>query len=79
MSSNKYVTITRRGIDIVLSKALFKDLKDNGVSLTLTSTSPYNVQMFQNKQYVGLLKNELGVTSFKNGNVHDFHQSNLTF
>lgn len=79
----KYITINRRGYDIILPKTVYNTLKDQGIDISLVKSKgvPTCVQLtsYTNKKqiYHGTLKAYMGAKSFKNGNVCDFHINNL--
>ena len=79
----RYVTINRRGFDITLPKAVFKELNAKGIDISLVKSKglPSCVQLtsYNDKKqiYHGTLKAYMGAKRFKNGNVCDFHLNNL--
>ena len=79
----RHTTINRRGYDIILPKAVYKELtaKSIDISLVKSKGKPSCVQLtsYHNRKqvYHGTLKSYMGVKRFKNGNVCDFRTSNL--
>ena len=78
-SEAEYVTITRRGHDIIVPKKVI----DLGYSVTLTlyRGKPSSVQLWSiidgKRKYSMSLKELLGVKSFVNGNPCDFRNENI--
>ena len=74
----KYTKLNRRGYEIVLPTAVYNELRENNVyvSLVVKGTSK-TVQLNQNHKYVGTLKAAMGVKAFKDGNPCNFRVSNL--
>lgn len=84
MATYKYTKLNRRGYEVVLPTSVYNELRDQGYRLGLilnqskTTAEPYkSVQIFKDTQYVGTLKEAMGVKSFKDGNACNFRVSNL--
>ena len=88
---SNYTTIIRRGCKITLPKEVVKKCKENNFAISLVkhNNKPTSVQIVSMKydskskktvtKYIGTLKNCLGATGFKDGNVCNFKKSNLIF
>ena len=82
-SEAKYVTITRRGHDIIIPTETYDKLSSlkYTFSLTLYKGKPSSVQLLNTEngkqKYRGTLKDWLNVKSFKDGNVCNFKLDNI--
>lgn len=80
---SNYTTITRRNIKVTLPKQLVKEMKENKVNFTVWKKEGQKnvVWLYRtnNGEYLGSLKKNLGVKSFKDGNPCNFKKSNLIF
>lgn len=82
-SEAEYVTITRRGHDIIIPTKAYKTLiaLKYTFNLTLYKKRPSSVQLFVTEdgkqKYRGTLKDWLNVKSFKDGNVCNFKFENI--
>lgn len=87
--ASKYTTIVRRNREIIIDKEFLQELYDTKHSISTSTLPPhsafiskisYNKKLKKQKvQYVGTLKNLLGIAEFKNGNNLDFRRSNLIY
>lgn len=75
------VVINRCGCDIILPKKMYKDLQEEGYTLSVVkhNKKPSSVQVMKAGKYVGTLKSLYGIESFKDGNVCNFKKRNLVF
>lgn len=87
--SSKYTTIVRRNREIIIDKEFLQELYDTKHFISTSTLPPhsafinktsYNKKLKKTQvQYVGTLKNLLGIAEFKNGNNLDFRRSNLVY
>lgn len=74
----KYTTLNRRGYEIVLPTHVYNQLSEKNINVGLSMKgNSMTVQCTKDKQYLGTLKQYMGVSGFKNGNPCDFHVRNL--
>lgn len=84
-ADDKYITIKNRGFNIILSLTTYNELKDQGytISIVLNPKTKLPTCIQLNKyvngktKYYGTLKSKLKVKGFKDGNICNFHKSNL--
>lgn len=81
---NNHITMKRRNQDIVMPIYVYNNLLKDGIGVSVCFTKngkPSCVQlnkMVNGKQtYAGTLKKYIGVKSFKDGNVCNFHENNV--
>ena len=82
---NHYITLNRRGHDIVLPQYIYDELVDKGYTIGLTLSGkekkPSCVQLSHTidgkQQYVGTLKSYMHVKAFNDGNVCNFNHNNI--
>lgn len=79
---SNYTTITRRNTKITLPKQLVKEMEENRVGVALWKKGNNNCVWLYSKtngDYLGSLRKNLGIKSFKDGNTCNFKKSNLIF
>lgn len=81
-----YITLNRRGYDIIVPQYVYDELVDKGYTIGLTLTGkeekrPSCVQLSHTvngkQQYVGTLKSYMHVKAFNDGNVCNFNYNNI--
>lgn len=74
----KYITLIRRGTEIVLPENVYTKIQKQGLNVSLVKNpNSCTVQLTKSNKYVGTLKSFMNVSGFKNGNCCDFHKSNV--
>lgn len=82
-TKEEYATLLKKDNVITLPFKVYNELVNNGytISLKLNKGKPSCVQLNKHidgkTKYIGTLKSYMGVKNFKDGNVCNFHKSNL--
>ena len=78
MAAYKYTKLNRRGYEVVLPTSVYNELRDNHINIGLVMRgNSKTVQLTSGTQYMGTLKEAMGVKAFKDGNPCNFRISNL--
>lgn len=78
MAAYKYTKLNRRGYEVVLPTSVYNELRDNHINIGLVMRgNSKTVQLTSGTQYIGTLKEAMGVKAFKDGNPCNFRISNL--
>lgn len=78
MAAYKYTKLNRRGYEVVLPTSVYNELRDNHINIGLVMRgNSKTVQLTSGTQYMGTLKEAMGVKAFKDGNPCNFRVSNL--
>ena len=74
----KYTTLTRRNTEIVLPVDVYTKIQKKGYNVSLVKTgNSATVQLTKDNKYISTLKSFMKVSGFKNGDVCDFHKTNI--
>lgn len=82
---DQYITLKNRGFSIILGLSEYNELKKQGYTISivinpktkLPSCIQLNKYVDGKTKYYGTLKAKLKVKHFKDGNICNFHKSNL--
>lgn len=83
--TEKYVTLIKHDFPIVIPHKIYVELETKGYTISLKLNNrtklPSCIQLNKHidgkTKYIGTLKSYIGVKEFKDGNVCNFHKSNL--